>query len=271
MFFPRALLDTDGPTPPSCKPFTIHNNVCVGDLIAIVACSVAGVGFFFWAIHAVRKMRNDPFNNLPEETEEPKVESGGIQPFHVPSLDVHGVPRKLTPPEREQTRLALSQPEEPFYRPSPPIPYDPYNGKGAMTTPRKPPRASGHSKRISSQSHHGSLTRGGPYGQGHESGVNGEYMKSAASSHHGTLARGGPSSEGYEYGLNEESVKRAASRNSSRRGSHTQGGPYGQGCEYGVNDEYLGNVSRSHARVSPARRSSGDYASTETPHRMYAY
>ena len=41
MFLPSALMarTSDEASPPSCKPFTIHSNVCVGDLVAIIGMS----------------------------------------------------------------------------------------------------------------------------------------------------------------------------------------------------------------------------------------
>jgi len=90
MFIPGALDARSSLQvgPQSCKPFSIHSDVCVGDLITIVGtplplpslsitlgvallfavCSIAGIGFFFWSIHAIRKMRQpSPFDEVEEE------------------------------------------------------------------------------------------------------------------------------------------------------------------------------------------------------------
>ena len=154
-----------------------------------------------------------------------------------------------------------------------------------MAAPRMPSRAGGQPQRTSSHSasRRGSLTRVGPYGQGYEYAVNGDYMKRAASrspSRHESLTQGGPYAERYEYRVNDEHMqrgggpggeeyehrmdgeymKRATSRKSKRHESLTRG-PYGRGYEY---DEYMTNVYPSQAKVSPARGSSGDYESRQS-------
>ncbi|KAG6376878.1 hypothetical protein JVT61DRAFT_904 [Boletus reticuloceps] len=187
MFISNTLVarDDGAGTPPSCtfSSFTIYSNVCVGDMIAIIgrfslpsirylrgvtplfaACSIAGIGFFFWAIHAIHKMREPPFNDEPEDKEEPagKNDAGHFPTAFDNSPLVPPDGRTLSPAERVRTRLFLSQPEEPFYR-STLISTDASYAQGSVTTPRMPPRAGGQSHRSSSRSsRHGSLSRGGP-------------------------------------------------------------------------------------------------------------
>ncbi|KAF8443189.1 hypothetical protein L210DRAFT_3644052 [Boletus edulis BED1] len=225
MFISNTLVarDDGAGTPPSCtfSSFTIYSNVCVGDMIAIIACSIAGIGFFFWAIHAIRKMRESPFNDEPEDKEEPAGENGA---GHFPTAFDNSplVPpdgRTLNPAERVRTRLFLSQPEEPFYR-STPVSTDASYAQGSVTMPRMPPRAGGQSHRSSSRS-----------------------------SRHGPLSRGGPSDERreYEYSMNNGYMGNISSSRATGFPAQNDG------------HDYMRNSSHSRAGSLPADTSSGDY------------
>ncbi|KAH0826159.1 hypothetical protein J3R83DRAFT_5578 [Lanmaoa asiatica] len=180
-------------TPQACRPFSIHSNVCVGDLIAIVVCSIAGIGFFVWAIHAIRKMRQFPFNYRTEDKGESNEEGQRVDPYHVPSafdnslLVRRGVVQTPSFPGRVRTRLALSEPEGGFYKLSTPISSDSDSAQGSMTTPRaprRPPLAGGQSQRTPTRrsGRHGSFTRGGPHGERYEYGMNDDYIRDVSPS-----------------------------------------------------------------------------------------
>ena len=255
-----------------------------GSLLS-AACSIAGVGFFFWGIHAIRKMREPLFNEDEDKgkcsqfpfpyhrltstfAEEPNGDDRAT-PFPLPSVE-NGVVQPLSLPDRVRIRLALSEPEEPFNRVSAPISTEAYDAQGSVNTPRMPQRAGGQSQRTSSHrsSRHVSPMQGGPYGERYENGANDEHIKRVIpsretslrrSSRHVSPMQGGPYGEIYEYGANNEHIKHvspsrvASSRRSSRHVPPMQGGPYDERYEYGVNDEYVRRVSPS--RETSSRRS----------------
>jgi len=74
--------------PPGCKPFSFQNGVCVGDLIAILACGISGFGFLLWAIHAIHKMRYGFIFNW-KEGDQPIVVVD--PPFYVPSANDNSI------------------------------------------------------------------------------------------------------------------------------------------------------------------------------------
>ncbi|KAI9568524.1 hypothetical protein HD554DRAFT_2098757 [Boletus coccyginus] len=165
--------------PQACKPFSLHSDVCVGDLVVIVVCSIAGIGWVLWGMHAIRKMRQpSPFDE--EDKEEPDEELARLDPFYIPNQPGW----TPGPAERVRIRLALGEPDEAFCRPTAPISPTAYDAQDAMTMPRTPPRAAGQSQRASSHrsSRHTSPIRGGTYGEGYEYGVNDGYIRNVSPS-----------------------------------------------------------------------------------------
>ncbi|KAG9313237.1 hypothetical protein JVU11DRAFT_6699 [Chiua virens] len=165
MLVPSNLFarDSHDASPLGCQPLSFSSSVCVGDLIAIIACSIAGLGFIFWSVHAIRKIRNDPLDDLVEEDP-----NHGVDPstFDHSILAQQGVAQTPSYPDRVRTRLALSQPEEDYYRFTNPVCIDVYTGQAPMKTldtPRRPPPAGGQPKMTYSHrtGRHGSLVRGG--------------------------------------------------------------------------------------------------------------
>ncbi|KAG9313207.1 hypothetical protein JVU11DRAFT_6666 [Chiua virens] len=153
-----------------------------------VSCSIAGIGFVFWAIHAIRKMRNDPFKYQKEPDH--GLDSSA---FDHSILVQHGVAQSPSYPDRVRTRLALSQPEEEFYTFTTPTSIEAYTDQTPIDTPealRRPPPAGGQS--LSSRSHrsgrHGSLVRAGADGERYGYGTQDDYIRDAGPSR----ARGSP-------------------------------------------------------------------------------
>jgi hypothetical protein len=266
--------------------------------LLFAACSIAGVGFFFWGIHAIRKMREPLFNDEGEDkgkraqlpfpwhrltsafAEGPNGESARANPFPIPSVE-NGVAQPLSSPDRVRIRLALCAPEEPFYRPSASMSTDAYHGQGSVTTPRTPPRAGGQSHRTSSRRSSGHVSPGRPYGEMHEYGANDDItsvgpsheITSRHSSRHVSPMGGGRYGERHDYGVTDEHIRRVSpsretsSRRSNRHVSAIQGRPYGERSEYRVNDEY-GSVGPSRARGSPPYKSGTGHGPHQSTRRM---